>query len=326
MTTREELHRAIDQLNAKDRQEVMSLVQKLIEADPLAQLRNIPGIRVPDHWPLKFRKIKPIKVEGEPVSETIDSGASVGISAPSEGATKDLRMMSSSFEPRLDILPESQQELWPELDAVPSDFVLYGGTALALQLGHRVSEDFDFFSSSGFDSKRLQSRLPFFRDLDPAAGEEVWVHHKRDNLEGYVTRQGVAVKVAFFGGLSNLRRVEDPRRPINSRVQVASLVDLAGMKMRVIQMRGSWKDYADIHALVSHGIDIATGLAAARAIDSGFQPEISIRALQFYGDGTSARVPVGVQRDLTRWAQSVDLAKLPHLPSRQGLTPEGLGR
>ena len=74
--------------------------------------------------------------------------------------------MPASFEPRLDILPDSQRELWPELDAVPSDFVLYGGTALALQLGHRVSEDFDFFSSAGFDPDRLQSRLPFFRELD----------------------------------------------------------------------------------------------------------------------------------------------------------------
>ena len=55
-----------------------------------------------------------------------------------------LNNMPATFEPRLDILPESQRLLWPELDAVPSDFVLYGGTALALQFGHRVSEDFDF--------------------------------------------------------------------------------------------------------------------------------------------------------------------------------------
>lgn len=227
--------------------------------------------------------------------------------------------MPLSFEPRLDILPESQRDLWPELDAVPSDFVLYGGTALALQLGHRVSEDFDFFSSAGFDPDRLQSQLPFFRDLNPAAGEHVWVHHKRDNLEGYVQRRGSTVKVAFFGGLNNLRRVEEPRRPTGSQVQVASLVDLAGMKLRVIQMRGNWKDYVDIHALVLYGIDIPTGLAAARAIDAAFQPEISVRALQFYGDGTLARVPIEMQRDLTRWAQSVDMAKLPHLPSQRFL-------
>jgi hypothetical protein len=45
-------------------------------------------------------------------------------------------------------------------DAVPSDFVLYGRTGLALQLGHRALEDFDFFSSSGFDPDRLRSSCP----------------------------------------------------------------------------------------------------------------------------------------------------------------------
>lgn len=191
--------------------------------------------------------------------------------------------MSTAFEPRLDILQESQRKLWPELDAVPSGFVLYGGTALALQVGHRASEDFDFFCSSGFDPDSLQPLLPFFRDLDKE-DPAVWVNRKRDNLEGYIDRGGGLVKVAFFGGLHDLRRVQDPRRPIGSRVQVASLLDLAGMKMRVIQLRGSWKDY----------VDIPTALAAARAIDSRFNPATSIRALQFYGDGTLTRVPVNV--------------------------------
>jgi hypothetical protein len=232
--------------------------------------------------------------------------------------------MPATFEPRLDILPESQRRLWPELDAVPSDFVLYGGTGLALHLGHRVSEDFDFFSSSGFDPDRLRLRLPFFRELDPA-DPDAWVHHTRDNLEAFVNRNGV-VRVAFFGGLDTLQRVEDPRRAAGSRVQVASLVDLAGMKMRVIQARGSWKDYVDIHTLVSHGIDVPTGLAAAKAIDRRFDPVTSIRALQFYGDGTLNRVPAAMQQDLTRWAQGVDLAKLPILHPRRGLSPGGLER
>jgi len=229
------------------------------------------------------------------------------------------------LEARLDILPQSQRELWPELDAVPSDFVLYGETALALQFGHRESEDFDFFSSAGFDPDQLQSRLPFFGNLDKS-DHDLWVHHKRDNLEGYVERRGERVKIAFFGGLNSLRRVQDPRRPVGSRVLIASLTDLAGMKMRVIQVRGSWKDYIDIHALASHGIDIPTGLAAAQAIDSKFNAAISIRALQFFGDGTLSRVPIGMQQDLTRWAQAVDLMKLPTLTTRLGLAPEGLSR
>ena len=232
--------------------------------------------------------------------------------------------MPATFEPRLDILPESQRRLWPELDAVPSDFVLYGGTGLALQLGHRVSEDFDFFSSSGFDPNRLYSRLPFFQNLDPA-DPDVWVHHKRDNLEAFIDRGG-PVKVAFFGGLDTLNRVEDPRRAAGSRVLVASLMDLAGMKMRVIQVRATWKDYVDVHTLASNGVDVATGLAAAKAIDRNFDPMTSIRALQFYGDGTLNRVPDTMQKDLTRWAQAVELARLPVLPSRQGLSPGGLER
>jgi hypothetical protein len=211
------------------------------------------------------------------------------------------------------------------LDAVPSDFVLYGGTGLALQLGHRASEDFDFFSSSGFDPDRLRSRLTFLRDLDPA-DPDVWVHRKRDNLEAFVKRSGGAVKIALFGGLDTLQRVEDPRRAAGSRVRVASLVDLAGMKMRVIQARGSWKDYVDIHALVSHGIDVPTGLAAARAIDRSYDPAITLRALQFYGDGTLNRVPATMQRDLSQWARAVDLDKLPVLQSRRGLSPMELER
>ena len=50
------------------------------------------------------------------------------------------------------------------------------------------------------------------------------------------------------------------------------------------------------------------------------------RIIQFYGDGTLARVPAAMQLDLTRWAQSVELAELPQLASQRGLAPEGLSR
>lgn len=46
-----------------------------------------------------------------------------------------------TFAPKLEILPLAQQRLWPELAGVPRDFVLYGGTAIALRLGHRSSVD-----------------------------------------------------------------------------------------------------------------------------------------------------------------------------------------
>lgn len=151
------------------------------------------------------------------------------------------------------------------------------------------------------------------------------MYRKRDNFEAFVNRGG-AVKIVFFGGLDTLQRVEDPRRVAGSRVQVASLVDLAGMKMRVIQGRANWKDYVDIHTLVSHGIDVLTGLAAAKAIDRSFDPATSIRALQFFGYGTLNRVPVSMQTDLTGWAKAVNLSKLPIFHSQRNLSPGGLER
>lgn len=55
---------------------------------------------------------------------------------------------------KTDILPKSQQALWPQLKEVPNEYVLYGGTAIALRYGHRNSVDFDFFST---DQKNIKS-------------------------------------------------------------------------------------------------------------------------------------------------------------------------
>jgi hypothetical protein len=52
----------------------------------------------------------------------------------------------------------------------------------------------------------------------------------------------------------------------------------------------------------------------------------NLEAFVEYGDGTLHRVPAAMQRDLTRWAQSVGLAKLPALAFRRGLSPGGLER
>lgn len=53
----------------------------------------------------------------------------------------------NNFEPHWEVLPPEQREIWPQLVASFSmGFVLYGGTAVALRLGHRTSVDFDFFT------------------------------------------------------------------------------------------------------------------------------------------------------------------------------------
>jgi len=94
--------------------------------------------------------------------------------------------------PNLSMLPPPQLKLWPELGATPDSFTLYGGTALALRLGHRTSVDFDFFSNAPFDPERLASTVPYLKDAER-------IQIAPDTLTCRVDRGG-AVLVSFFGG------------------------------------------------------------------------------------------------------------------------------
>src|SRR5437764_12182548 len=120
--------------------------------------------------------------------------------------------------PKLEILPTAQRRLWNELKNTPQEFVLYGGTALALRLGHRTSEDFDFFSNQTFQPDELERRIPFL------AGS-TRLQSSPNTLVSLVDRNG-PVKVSFFGGLT-LRRVQDPEPVAEPRLAIASLLDLA---------------------------------------------------------------------------------------------------
>lgn len=85
---------------------------------------------------------------------------------PLTGATAAQEKASGMLTPALDILPASQLSFWKEEKRIPAHFVLYGGTALALRLGHRQSLDFDFFSSAPLDMENLLSVLPFVQGAE----------------------------------------------------------------------------------------------------------------------------------------------------------------
>jgi hypothetical protein len=69
--------------------------------------------------------------------------------------------MPAPFTPRLDILAAPQRRLRAEFGALPAESVPDGGTALALRLGHRRSDDFGFFIRRPLDPLRLMPALPF---------------------------------------------------------------------------------------------------------------------------------------------------------------------
>jgi hypothetical protein len=199
------------------------------------------------------------------------------------------------------------------LAEVPPEFVLYGGTAIALCLGHRQSADFDFFGNRALDPNHLTLAIPFLRG-------SLVTQREPNTLSCLVDRDG-PVQVSFFG-LPEVPRLRPPSVAPDNGLRVASLVDLAGMKASVVQMRAEAKDYVDIDALLADGrIDLPTALASARAIyGSQFNPQITLKALCYFDDGDLPRLPQGLKDRLARAVSSVDLDRLPAIapeaPSR----------
>lgn len=213
--------------------------------------------------------------------------------------------MSLPIFPRLDILPPPQQRLWGELIDVPESFILYGGTAVALHLGHRESIDFDFFGTTEFDPRTLAAEIPFLRDAQITQVEP-------NTLSASVDRGG-PVKVSFFG-LPWMGQIEPPAVAQDIDLKIASLVDLAGAKASVVQARAEAKDYIDIDALITHGIDLPTALAAAIAIHgASYNPQSTLKALTYFDDGNLRNLDDGLKRRLVEAVRAVDLDRLPSL-------------
>ena len=206
----------------------------------------------------------------------------------------------------LNILPKAQRQLWRELDQVPEEFTLYGGTAIALQLGHRQSVDFDFFGSRSFDPTKLQAKIPFL------AGAQI--RQREENTLTAIVHREDQVAVSFFG-VPNLPRLMPPLVSHDNGLKIASLLDLAGTKASVVQLRAEAKDYLDLDMLVTKGgISLPSALAAAQALyGASFNPQITLKALSYFEDGDLRTLPEESKLRLATAARSVDLDRVPTL-------------
>ena len=213
---------------------------------------------------------------------------------------------------KLEILPQAQRRLWNELKNTPQEFVLYGGTALALRLGHRTSEDFDFFSNRPFLPDLLRKAIGYLQDAEMRQFEE-------NTLTAMVDRDG-PVKVSFFGGLK-LDRVQDPDVIPDNGIKVASLLDVAATKLATIQQRAQARDYEDVLALAAAGVSLSEMLAAAEAVyGSTFNGSLSLKALTFFADGDLPTLSPVIQSRLRTLASQVNLEQIPVMRARVGVT------
>lgn len=159
------------------------------------------------------------------------------------------------FVPHLEILPEAQRKIWPNLARVNEiGCVLYGGTALALHFGHRISEDFDFFTSQKIDEDIVLEVLPVLKDaelVDKQIEENTFVYHTKDD-----------VKISIFGGL-NFGRTEEPLFVEDNGIYIASVEDIFADKLKTLLYRVALKDYLDISAIIQHGYSLEKAAHAA---------------------------------------------------------------
>jgi hypothetical protein len=146
-----------------------------------------------------------------------------------------------------EILKARQQEvlrsLAPAVDR--HGFYLGGGTAIALQLGHRRSVDFDWFRQPF-----IEDPLELARELQEEKIPFTTGWTRRSTLYGTVR----GVRVSFFQFRYRLLA------PLvlwpEAGCQLAALPDLACMKLSAISQRGSRKDFIDLFALGSQGFTL----------------------------------------------------------------------
>ena len=130
---------------------------------------------------------------------------------------------------------------WSALTALRSiiqanQFLLAGGTALALQKGHRISYDLDFFTLRSFRNDKLISEIKKTAIPFQIVAEE----------EGSLTLDIDGVKVSFF-------RYEYPffdKIVEIGQTPMAGLLDIAAMKVIAIIQRGAKRDFIDLYTIL----------------------------------------------------------------------------
>jgi hypothetical protein len=137
-------------------------------------------------------------------------------------------------------LPMEQQKVLFELGEAlePFGFYLGGGTAVAIHLGHRESLDLDWFTEA-----RIDDSLKLAQEIQQRGIELQDVSVQRGTLHGVVS--GVRVSFLEFGYPALQPTVPWP----SYRCRIASLEDLATMKLHAVTQRGAKKDFLDVYAI-----------------------------------------------------------------------------
>lgn len=171
---------------------------------------------------------------------------------------------------KYNILDATRTAMCPQLASFRNDFYLAGGTGLALQIGHRVSEDFDYFTDDQFNTAHLLNKA-----AEVFPGEEI---SQLQNEKRTLTLMIHGVKVSFFC----VDHV--PVTPLleSEYFRIASVREIGVFKLMAL-LRAAFKDYVDLFFILQRH-PLAELIALARKKYPGFDETIYLKALLSFDD------------------------------------------
>ncbi len=138
----------------------------------------------------------------------------------------------------LEALKSKQKEIFEKLHKF-SDFYLAGGTALALQIGHRISVDFDLFYKKEMPASLLQKIGRVFKG---SKIETILKHSEQISIKiNGVKIDFVKYKFPLVFELSEFKGVK-----------LASVPEIAAMKAYTLNYRGTYRDYVDMYFILKN--------------------------------------------------------------------------
>ena len=151
-----------------------------------------------------------------------------------------------------EILCEQQKNLLPLVKLFRREFYLVGGTAIALQIGHRKSIDFDLFKGCAFNSKRVLDKI--------STKNYRYTITRRVSEQLNLTISDV--KMTFF----EFPYPVEAKLDYDKTVRMPELISLAAMKAFALGRRSKWKDYIDLYFLLKDHFSLDQIIQRAESI------------------------------------------------------------
>ncbi|MBI4770005.1 MAG: nucleotidyl transferase AbiEii/AbiGii toxin family protein [Chloroflexi bacterium] len=223
-----------------------------------------------------------------------------------------------TFQPHWEAVPEPTRKGLNRLVNIPelSDFYLAGGTALALQIGHRVSYDLDFFSWTnplGAPERELLART-----LSALSGVTV-----RTAADTMIYASIEDVEVSF---IHQHHRLVSPLEKLDA-LSLAGPIDIGLMKLSAIKDRGRRRDFVDLYCLRHLApLEVLFDLLAEKYYD---RPDFSLHlayGLRYFEDAESDPRALAMLEPV-RWSQVKEYCQAGARVLTQRLTklsPKGL--